>query len=1004
MSSSPSAGKAAAAHGLDLNFAATAFEHRESSPEAASNPLVDIPGGSVSETLSRADGPKAGDGSSGGAKDGILGGGDRGLNQSAEAEDSFVDAKPDFEEGDGVAGKGVQEADSRTTGDTLTTAVDVVRTDLNLAVPVVEAESLDRNFVEEKAGDEGGSGDFVAADVRVVKGVNAAKAKSTVMPPVDGKVKDKDVVMADVGVDVVMANKNAEGDSKLGVEISAFKVVEIAKSPASLPNVLKCQDVFPGNDGSCQKTEVVQMLEVDEKVPQVKDNMDGFDMDRDSNAVQNVQVGGQEILKSREKQRPWTSDVENSQHVRYYYAFQDEKKDGFSVLDMVWGKVRSHPWWPGQIFDPSDASEMALKHEKKDHFLVAYFGDKTFAWCDESRLKPFQTYFSHMEKQSSLDAFATAINDALGEVSRRIELGMMCHCITDDACADMKHQKVENAGIQEGTCSPAVDSSLIASSFQPEKFLEYIQALAQFPNGEADSLELLIAKAQLRSFYRSKGYTELPVFVIGGGLENDVETTPARKRKSDYDVADLSTPVFSDSISGRGKRGRGRPPKQKNILEDGRKQKSLSELMEEKHVPHHGDSGRSGSGARASSCSSGRNIVIDSDSTGSRKIKKKRLDLLGDLETKSRSPSHKRYSKVGESMHRVASRMEGSPLILRKRNSETFQKSPAKVNGRGDDVVDDTHTHVETPKRKRGASKDFPSPSEMLSQLFLAARDPMKGYSFLALIVSFFTDFRDSLASSSFKDKKLVEVVRGKRGRRKLINSTSASAGMFQPDLVQDSYWSDVIFSESPEKETVSSDQKTEGESQTKRQKKKRKPEEQPLPSVPSGLVVDTPQHLQVDLAGVDNGEEVAAERPMNNLVENTEECMPTALILSFTESDALPSESDLISIFGRYGSLREAETEVLKKANRAKVVFKRRADAEVAFSSAGKYSIFGPALVSYRLRYLPSTPKTSPSSTPRGKKDAFPTEGVNLEVSAQEDPRAVDDMHAEPQGNGSSE
>ncbi|KAG1339142.1 hypothetical protein COCNU_04G014480 [Cocos nucifera] len=1003
MSSSPSANKAAAAHGLDLNFAATAFDHREPSPEAASNPLVGVPGGSVSETLSRADGPKAGDGWSGGAKDGILSGGDRGLNQSAEAEDSFVVAKPDFdEEGDRVAGKGVQEADWRTAGKTLTTEVDVVRKDLNLVVPAVEAESLGRNFVEEKVGDEGRSGDFVASDVGVVKGVNAAKAKSAVMPPVDGKVKDKDVVMADVGFDVVMADKNAEGDSKLGVEISASKVVEIAKSPASLPNVLKCQDVSPGNDGGCQKTEVVQGLEVDEKVPQVKDNMDGFDMDRGGNAVQNVQVGGREISKRREKQRPRTSHVENSQHVRYYYAFQDEKKDGFSVLDMVWGKVRSHPWWPGQIFDPSDASEMALKHEKKDHFLVAYFGDKTFAWCEESRLKPFQTYFSHMEKQSSLDAFVTAVDDALGEVSRRIELGMTCHCFTDDACADMKHQKVENAGIQEGTCSPAVDSSLIASSFQPERFLEYIQGLAQFPNGEADGLELLIAKAQLRSFYCSKGYTELPVFVVGGGLENDVETTPAKKRKSDYDVADLSTPVSSDS--GKGKRGRGRPPKQKNILEDGRKQKSLSELMEEKHVPHQGDSGRGGSGARASSCSSGRNKFVDSDSTGSRKIKKKRLDLLGDLETKSRSPSRKRYSKVGESIHRVASQMEGSPPILHKCNHETFQKSPVKVNGRGDAVVDDTHTHVETPKRKRGASKDFPSPSEMLSQLCLAARDPMKGYSFLAVIVSFFTDFRDSLASSSFKHKKLVEVVRGKRGRRKSTNSTSASAEMFQHDLVQDSYWSDVIFSESPEKEPVSSDQKTEGESQTKRQKKKRKPEEQHFPSVPSGLVVDTPQHLQVDLASIDNGQEVAAERPMNNLVENTEECMPTALILSFTESDALPSESDLISIFGRYGSLREAETEVLKRANRAKVVFKRRVDAEVAFSSAGKYSIFGPALVSYRLRYLSLSPKTSPSSTPQGKKDAFPTEGVDLEVSAQEDPRAVDDLHAEPQGNGSSE
>jgi hypothetical protein len=54
--------------------------------------------------------------------------------------------------------------------------------------------------------------------------------------------------------------------------------------------------------------------------------------------------------------------------------------------------------WPGEIFDPTDASELALKHRKKGSHLVAYFGDNTFAWCDESQLKPFVTNYSQMEK------------------------------------------------------------------------------------------------------------------------------------------------------------------------------------------------------------------------------------------------------------------------------------------------------------------------------------------------------------------------------------------------------------------------------------------------------------------------------------------------------------------------------------------------------------------------------------------------------------------------------
>lgn len=984
MSSNPSGNGKTAARGLDLNFAASAVEHQEPSPEAGPDPLVDVFCGSVSETLGGADVPKEGDGSSGGAKDGVFSGGNEGLNQSTESEDSFVDAKPEFEEeGDGVPKKGVQGTDSRFTGETLIAEVDVEKKDLGLFALAVGAESLDGSAVEGKTGDKGGSEGPVAADAGARKGVNAEDAKSAEMPLVGEKVKDKDVVM-------VMTDENAEGDSKLGVETSASKAVELAKPSASLANV-KCQEVSLDNDGGSQKTEVVQGSDADEKVSHVKNNMEDLNMNTGTGGIQNLQVSEQEMSRSSEKQRRQISDVENGPHVRYHYAFQDERKDGYSVSDLVWGKVRSHPWWPGQIFDPSDASEMALKHQKTDHFLVAYFGDKTFAWCDESRLKPFQTYFPHMEKQSSMDAFVTAVDDALGEVSRLLESGMTCRCFADETCADMKRWKAENAGIREGTCSPAVESSLIADSFQPERLLDYVQALAQFPNGGSDRLELLIAKAQLRSFYRSKGYTELPVFITGEEeLENEVEISPARKRKSDNDVASLSTPVSSDSISRKGKRGRGRPPKQKNILEVGRKQKSLSELMEEKNEPHHGDSGRSGSGARASSRSSGRRSkVVDSDSTGSGKGRKKRLDSLGDLKTKSQSPSRKRYSKVGECMRRVAGQMTGSPQSNLRCNGETVQKSPAKANDGRDDVVDGPHTRVETPKAKRGASKDFPASSEMLSQLCLVARDPMKGYSFLAVMVDFFTDLRDSFASSSFKGKKLVEMVGGKRGRRKSTNSIPGSSEAFPSDFVQDSYWSDLIISENPEEEPTSSGQKRKGESQTKGQKKKGKSEKDISPSVPH-----TPQHLQVGCASVDNGQEVAPERPSNNSEENNEECMPTALILSFNEPDSVPSESDLISIFGRYGSLREEETEVLRKANRAKVVFKRRADAEVAFSSAGKYGIFGPALVSYQLRYLPSSPKTSPNSTPEGKRDVLHNEGVDLEVSAQEDSGAVDDMH----------
>jgi len=98
---------------------------------------------------------------------------------------------------------------------------------------------------------------------------------------------------------------------------------------------------------------------------------------------------------------------------------------------------------------------------------------------------------------------------------------------------------------------------------------------------------------------------------------------------------------------------------------------------------------------------------------------------------------------------------------------------------------------------------------------------------------------------------------------------------------------------------------------------------------------------------------------------------MPTALVLSFNNANSLPSETDLIRIFSRYGPLKEAETDVLEKTNRAKVVFKRRVDAETAFSSAGKYSIFGPGLLSYQLK--PWTPRSAAQATPQDAQTMAP-------------------------------
>ncbi|KAJ9694526.1 hypothetical protein PVL29_010154 [Vitis rotundifolia] len=169
----------------------------------------------------------------------------------------------------------------------------------------------------------------------------------------------------------------------------------------------------------------------------------------------------------------------------------------FEVSDLVWGKVRSHPWWPGQIFDPLDSSEKAMKYFKKDSFLIAYFGDQTFAWNEGTQLKPFRAHFSQMEKQSNLEAFHHAVDCALDEVARRVEFGLTCSCVSEEVRRKIKTQTIVNAGIQKKSSRrDGGDRYLNASSFEPAELLNYMKILAQSSCDEVDRLEFVISQAQ----------------------------------------------------------------------------------------------------------------------------------------------------------------------------------------------------------------------------------------------------------------------------------------------------------------------------------------------------------------------------------------------------------------------------------------------------------------------------------------------------------------------------
>ncbi|XP_062179866.1 uncharacterized protein LOC133884457 isoform X2 [Phragmites australis] len=600
------------------------------------------------------------------------------------------------------------------------------------------------------------------------------------------------------------------------------------------------------------------------------------------------------------------------QCARYCLPLLD--KGGFRVSDLVWGKVKSHPWWPGEIFYQSDASELALKHQKKGSHLVAYFGDNTFAWCDESQLKPFVTNYSQMEKQSSSDAFVGSVNNALEELSRRILSGMSCSCLPEELSDSGMSYTVENAGLKDGVTCSAVNRSEILKCFSPENLLHYIKELALFPGQGGDLLELVIACSQLTSFYRSKGCSELASFQTGSAWVEDGMDTPSTHNVMVEEAVINEVHPTHD----KPKRGRGRPRKQKP--------EDYQAVMEKKGTSNQ---------ANDTTCDEKQMVMDFDDFDNLQKKKKRSFDSFEDSEN-STTPTGGISFKIGECIRRAASQLTGSSSIVKAQTEPTVYKNTAEAeNGEfdisSDDAVDEL-TVLNRAKRRRMHRNHTADPQELLSQLCLVATEPMNSYNFLAMIISYYSDYRNYVVSTT-TEASVVEKTASKRGRkRKVLPSPEVET----TDHMQDSYWSGLSLHNHP----IHNLRK---ESSTTRPRRRRRSSQETYVPLQELGASGPKKQIQV------------IERSIIHVDEKmVDEFKPTALVLSFGRSAAVPSVMDLIKMFSRYGPLKETETEVQKDTNTVKVVFKKRTDAERAFSVAGKYGTFGPSLRSYRLVNMP--------------------------------------------------
>ncbi|KAL2323292.1 hypothetical protein Fmac_027671 [Flemingia macrophylla] len=581
----------------------------------------------------------------------------------------------------------------------------------------------------------------------------------------------------------------------------------------------------------------------------------------------------------------------------------------FCAFDLVWAKVRGHPWWPGQIFDASDASEKAKRHLKEHCYLVAYFGDQSFAWNDVSMIKPFQMHFSQMEKQSNLENFRFAVDCALDEVSRRVQFSLSCPCIPQNVFSKLKTQVISNAGVNNQLSGRNVggDRFMNVTSFEPLKLINFVKSLAESPLDESDRLDFVASSAQLLAFNRYKGHSQLPEFTLIGGLyENDMETLFMRGQEHfDYQTYVGYSQQEHNHISGVSKRPRGRPRK----------------------LTHVGFS------------------------------QQKHNHISGGSKQRGRPRKHKLLSDLMYEKSLCVSNGEHTSKQKSKPGSECHGRKRMTPDNTADD-------YFYNSQNRRLTLLQRASTNEMRSQLCLASVNP-NGVSSSSDMVHFFAEFRNSISLDYSASLDLGMYSENMQDCETEVTSAATWTSMTSAmEPCNDSYWTDRIIQSIPEEQSLT------------------KYHNERAIILPETLIQANPHTFSRDLGfkHQDTNENLGSES--TKIVEHLdgsskEDICPTALTLKFSNLDCVPSTTDLNKIFGRFGPLLESKTELLEKSNRARVVFQRRCDAETAFSSAGKYSIFGPSLVSYRLKILPRKPPKGTGKRGRKRKETSSVDGV---------------------------
>jgi hypothetical protein len=206
---------------------------------------------------------------------------------------------------------------------------------------------------------------------------------------------------------------------------------------------------------------------------------------------------------------------------------------GVRFGDMVWGKVKSHPWWPGHVYSITLTSDGEVRRGYRDGLvLVAFFGDSSYGWFEPHELLPFEEHFREKFAQPGGRNFPTAIDEAADEVARRAALAFLCPCHRPNAARphelDPRYLLVDVPGFDTDAEYHPEQVAAEREKIDPRALLDYLKGAAV---EQLDAAELIgkpkrhIPAVQMSSMleaYRLSRYAlKDPTYAQAFGMDYD---------------------------------------------------------------------------------------------------------------------------------------------------------------------------------------------------------------------------------------------------------------------------------------------------------------------------------------------------------------------------------------------------------------------------------------------------------------------------------------------------